>query len=147
MSKFLSNRTLVIVSTILALLLVVIGLNMPTRALAKVVGNGYEAEVEDEELPPTPENGGRNCAMSKIVGYVMENGEQQFYYVSDDLSTKIGGLSVDVMRTFLGSAVGATVTITGPDGSTLTLTNQGGGVFTGAYQDADMICSRPDLKE
>jgi hypothetical protein len=114
MSKSGSKRMAILGVAGLVLLWGVIALNAPSSA--------YAADTKPTDIPPTnqpnkasepkptPENGGRNCAMSRIVGYVMPNGEQQFYYVnSHGRGIKVGSLSGDVMRRLLNSPVGSHV--------------------------------------
>ena len=49
------------------------------------------------------------------------------------------------MKAFLNSPVGTTAQINGPHGP-LVLTNQGGFVYTAAYNGGDAICNLKDLK-
>ena len=81
MSSHDSRRNVIVAATGLALLLVLVGLRIPGVS-ASVIGYGYYgSDTRTHERSavapsPTPEGGNRDCAISKIVGYIAANGEQ-----------------------------------------------------------------------
>ncbi len=94
----------------------------------------------DAPPPPTPESGVRICAISKIVGYQMPDGGEQFYVLDGNgngvKTAEFSGEAIsNLLRQLAGTTLSATV-----NGQSFTLTNQGDGSFTVDYNGLATRC-------
>jgi hypothetical protein len=91
---------------------------------------------------PTPESGIRNCAISALVGYRMDNEDWQFYVAGQNgQSTKLLNIPKAMIDELIATPAGAVTTLPTSTGQVITFTHRGAGIIDVAYDGYKTTCS------